>query len=37
LDIFRVAAQEKGLRPAPKDAQPDGERLSYRAPRHRGV
>lgn len=37
FDIFREAAQEKGLRPAPQDAQPDGERLSYRAPRHRGV
>lgn len=37
FDIFRAAAQEKGLRPTPRDVVPESERPSYRAPKHRGV
>jgi Rrf2 family protein len=37
FEIFREAAQDKGLRPVPKDTVPDVDRPSYRAPKHRGV
>jgi Rrf2 family protein len=37
FESFRVAYQEKGLKPAPRDATPQGERQSYRAPKHRGA
>lgn len=37
FEIFREAAQDKGLKPTPRETSPAGERQSYRAPKHKGV
>ncbi|MDZ4755616.1 MAG: Rrf2 family transcriptional regulator [Phycisphaerae bacterium] len=37
FEIFREAAQSKGLKPAARDAVPPKGRESYRAPTHKGV
>jgi Rrf2 family protein len=37
FEIFRFAAQDKGLKPVAKDAEPPVVRMSYRAPKHKGV
>lgn len=37
FEIFRAAAQDHGLKPAPRDTPPPIERMSYRAPKHKGV
>jgi Rrf2 family protein len=37
FEIFREAAQDRGLRPVPQDMPPLGDRQSYRAPKHKGV
>ncbi|MFO0826828.1 MAG: Rrf2 family transcriptional regulator [Phycisphaerales bacterium] len=37
FEIFRAAAQDKGLKPTPRDATPSNPRQSFRASKPRGV